>query len=117
MSLKKDEARLRRKKRIRKKVLGTSSRPRLTVYRSLKHIYAQLVDDLNGHTLLSVSSSSKEFSESGGNISGAKSLGAKLGEKALEKGIKGVVFDRNAYRYHGRVQALAEAAREKGLHF
>jgi large subunit ribosomal protein L18 len=117
MSLKKDEARARRKKRIRKKVLGTAERPRFTVFRSLKHIYAQLVDDLTGKTIVSVSSALKDFTGSGGNVDGAKKVGSLLGEKAVQSGIKKVVFDRNGYLYHGRVRALAEAAREKGLSF
>ena len=117
MSLKKREARVRRKLRIRKKVHGTAERPRLSVFRSLKHIYAQLVDDLSGKTLISVSSAEKEFQGSGGNVEGAKKVGAVVGEKAKEKGIQKVVFDRGGYLYHGRVKALAEAAREKGLQF
>lgn len=117
MSLKKDQSRERRKKRIRKKVVGTPERPRLTVYRSLKHIYAQLIDDLNGKTLIAVSSSSKGFEGPKGNLAGAKKVGNLLGEKALGQGIKNVVFDRNGYQFHGQVKALAEAAREKGLHF
>jgi len=117
MSLKKEEARARRKKRIRKTVHGTLERPRFTVFRSIKHIYAQLVDDLSGKTILSVSSALKDFSGSGGNVQAAKKVGALLGEKAVQNGIKKVVFDRNGYLYHGRVRALAEAAREKGLSF
>lgn len=117
MSAPKFEARIRRKKRIRKKVTGTAERPRLTVYRSIKHIYVQLVDDLHGKTLASASSASKEFGASGGNAAGAKKVGTLIGEKALGLGIKKVVFDRNGYLYHGRVKALADAAREKGLSF
>jgi len=117
MSLNKRAARGRRKLRIRKKVHGTADRPRLAVFRSLKHIYAQLVDDLSGKTLLSVSSAEKGFQGSGGNVEGAKKVGAVVGEKAKEKGIQKVVFDRGGYLYHGRVKALAEAAREKGLQF
>ncbi len=117
MSLNKKEARARRKLRIRKKVHGTPERPRLTVFRSLKHIYVQLVDDLSGKTLISVSSAEKAFQGSGGNVEGAKKIGTVVGEKAKEKGIQKVVFDRGGYLYHGRVKALAEAARETGLQF
>jgi len=117
MSVKKETARARRKLRIRKKVHGTSERPRLTIFKSLKHIYAQVIDDISGKTLLSASSASKGFAGSGGNVEGAKKVGAIVGDRALEKGIKKVVFDRNGYPYHGRVKALADTLREKGLDF
>lgn len=117
MSIKKDNSRIRRKSRIRKKISGSTERPRLTIFKSIKHIYGQIVDDSVGATLVSVSSSLKSFSASGGNVEGAKLVGASLGEEALKKGIQKVVFDRNGYRYHGRVKALADAAREKGLQF
>src|SRR5215471_10857417 len=113
MSVKKETARARRKLRIRKKVHGTSERPRLTIFKSLKHIYAQVIDDISGKTLLSASSASKGFAGSGGNVEGAKKVGAIVGDRALEKGIKKVVFDRNGYPYHGRVKALADTLREK----
>ncbi len=117
MSLQKLKSRIKRKQRIRKKVLGSTERPRLSVYRSLHHIYAQIIDDVTQQTLVSFSSVAKAFGESGGNISAAKKVGESLAGLALEKGIKKVVFDRNGYIYHGRVKALADAAREKGLEF
>ncbi len=117
MSLKKDAGRLRRKKRVRLKISGTPERPRLSVYRSLKHIHAQLVDDLNGKTLLSVSTLAKELKGVHSNKEGAKKVGELLGEKALGQGIKKIVFDRSGYQYHGRIQILADTLREKGLHF
>ncbi|MGC8720451.1 MAG: 50S ribosomal protein L18 [Thermodesulforhabdaceae bacterium] len=114
-------ARLRRKKRIRKKVFGTSERPRLCVYRSLKHIYAQVIDDEKGETLVAASTLSREVREQLASVSGkvaaAKLVGLVVGKKALEKGIKKVVFDRNGYLYHGRVKAVADGAREAGLDF
>lgn len=114
-------ARLRRKKRIRKKVFGTALRPRLCVYRSLKHIYAQIIDDERGMTLVAASTLSPELKgqiESiSGKVAAAKLVGQLIGKKALEKGINKVVFDRNGYLYHGRVQALADGAREAGLDF
>ncbi|MBF0492013.1 MAG: 50S ribosomal protein L18 [Deltaproteobacteria bacterium] len=117
MSLQKLKSRLKRKQRIRKKVLGSTERPRLSVFRSLNHIYAQIIDDAKQQTLVSFSSASKAFGTSGGNVSAAKKVGEFLANLALEKGIKKVVFDRNGYIYHGRVKALADAAREKGLEF
>jgi large subunit ribosomal protein L18 len=116
----KREARERRHKRVREKVFGTSRRLRLSVYRSLNHIYAQIIDDLKGYTLVSASSLDKEFkgNESHkGNIKAARQVGELIAKRALEKGIKKVVFDRGGYLYHGRVKALAEAAREAGLEF
>ena len=103
-------------RRIRHKVRGTGERPRLAVYRSLNHIYAQVIDDDQGHTLVSASSLEKNGA-SGGNVAGAKSIGKLVAERAKEKGIKSVVFDRGGYLYHGRVKALADAAREGGLEF
>ena len=105
--------------RIREKMSGTPERPRLNVYRSLNHIYTQLIDDLNGVTLVSASSFGKKSEEKhyGGNVEAAKSVGKLIAERAQEKGIKKVVFDRGGYLYHGRVKALADAAREAGLEF
>jgi len=110
----------RRHDRVRKKVQGTGDRPRLCVFRSLKHIYAQVVDDDRGQTLVSASTVSPGFREQqkyGGNRAAAKLVGKMIGERSIEKGIRRVVFDRGGYQYHGRVQALAEAAREVGLEF
>ena len=107
----------RRKQGIRKKVLGVPTRPRLTVFRSLKHIYGQVVDDLSGRTLLAASSREKGFDALGGNAEGAKKVGATLAQRAKDAGIDAVVFDRNGFRFHGRVKALADAAREAGLKF
>ena len=112
----KNTIRLRIHERIRRRVQGSSERPRLAVFRSLKHIYAQVIDDSKGHTLASASSAEKDGS-SGGNVAGAKSIGKLVAERARDKGIKAVVFDRGGYLYHGRVKALAEAAREGGLEF
>ena len=110
-------ARLKRHQRVRKNISGTAERPRLNVYRSLNHIYAQIIDDTKGFTLVSASSMDKDFTANGGNIEGAKAVGNAIAKKALEKGIKAVVFDRGGYIYHGRVAALAEGAREGGLEF
>ncbi|HHU92619.1 MAG TPA: 50S ribosomal protein L18 [Halanaerobiaceae bacterium] len=112
--------RKRRHHRVRNKVVGTPERPRVNVYRSLNHIYAQIIDDLSGHTLVSASSlepAVKDAVNFGGNKDAARKVGEVLAEKALEKGIKDVVFDRGGYKYHGRVKELAEALREKGLNF
>ena len=106
--------RQRRKRGIRKRVFGTAERPRLTVYRSLKHTYAQLVDDLGGRTLVSASSVKLD---NGGNQVAAKAVGVELANKAKAAGIEQVAFDRNGFRYHGRIKALADAAREGGLKF
>lgn len=104
--------------RIRKKVKGTTDRPRLAVFRSLNHIYAQVIDDIKGETLCSASSVEKSAAVgSGGNVDAAKSIGKLIAERAKEKGINSVVFDRGGYIYHGRVKSLAEAAREAGLQF
>jgi large subunit ribosomal protein L18 len=105
--------------RIRKKILGTPGRPRLNVYRSLNHIYVQVIDDLKGATLVSASSAEGKKGErrTGGNLAAAKSVGKAIAERAKAKGINAVVFDRGGYIYHGRVKALADAAREAGLQF
>ena len=114
----KDDIRIRIHSRIRQKVKGSEARPRLAVYRSLNHIYAQVIDDGKGHTVASASSVEKATSVgSGGNVAGAKEVGKLVAERAKEKGIKKVVFDRGGYLYHGRVKALADAAREAGLEF
>jgi large subunit ribosomal protein L18 len=112
----KNEIRLRIHKRIRHKLAGSEQRPRLAVFRSVKHIYAQVIDDTKGHTVASASSNEKS-AKNGGNLTGAKSIGKLIAERAKEKGIKAVVFDRGGYLYHGRVKALADAAREAGLEF
>jgi large subunit ribosomal protein L18 len=115
------EARLKRKKRVRKKVRGSSETPRLMVFRSSKNIYAQIIDDHTARTLVEASSMSNiirpQISGKGGNREGASLIGKFIAERALEKGIKRVIFDRNGFLYHGRVKALAEAAREHGLVF
>jgi large subunit ribosomal protein L18 len=113
----KNEVRLRVHKRIRRGLSGTAERPRLTVYRSLSHIYAQIIDDRAGRTLVSASSNDKGASANGGNIAGAKEIGRLVAERAKEKGFTKVVFDRGGYLYHGRIKALADAAREAGLEF
>jgi len=106
--------------RVRRRVVGTPERPRLCVYRSLGHIYAQVIDDRSGRTLVSASSIDKklrEHAKSGGNVAAAKVVGKNVAERALGAGIQQVVFDRGGYMYHGRVEALANAAREAGLKF
>src|SRR5215510_13567362 len=106
--------------RIRKKIQGTTERPRLNIFRSLNHIYAQIIDDVRGVTLVSASSLDKELravNKAGGNAAGAKSVGAEIAKRAKGKGIEVVVYDRGGYQYQGRVKALAEAAREAGLKF
>ena len=115
----KNATRRRVHKRIRKKVLGTSERPRLNVYRSLNHIYVQVIDDLKGSTLVTARSAEgkKEVRTKGGNLAAAKSVGKAIADRAKAKGIEKVVFDRGGYIYHGRVKALADAAREAGLQF
>ncbi|MCS6884559.1 MAG: 50S ribosomal protein L18 [Acidobacteriota bacterium] len=116
----KDKAKARRAihARIRKKISGTAERPRLCVFRSLKHIYAQLIDDTKGVTLCAASTLEKELRDaSGGNIKAARVVGKLIAERALAKGIEEVVFDRGGYLYHGRVKSLADAAREAGLKF
>jgi large subunit ribosomal protein L18 len=112
--------RQRRKFRVRKNIIGTAERPRLSVFRSSKHIYAQLIDDMSGVTLATASSGGKDEKKPaayGGNVKAAKVVGKKLADVAKEKGITKAAFDRGYYRYHGRVKALADAAREGGLQF
>ena len=109
--------RLKRHKRVRAKISGTPARPRLNVFRSLNHIYAQIIDDVNGNTLVAASSVEKDFGATGGNCEAAKKVGQLVAERAIAKGIEEVVFDRGGYVYHGRVQSLAEGAREGGLRF
>jgi len=111
-----DEVRRRIHTRIRKKLAGTAARPRLAVFRSIKHIYVQVIDDRTGTTLVSASSAEKGAAN-GGNVDGAKAIGKLVAERAKEKGISSVVFDRGGFLYHGRVKALADAAREAGLQF
>ena len=113
----KNEARLRRHRRVRGKISGTAARPRLDVFRSAKHIYAQLIDDEAGVTLAAASTMDKDFEGFGGNAEAAKKVGLALAEKAKAAGISDVVFDRSGYVYHGRVAALADGAREGGLNF
>ena len=114
------QARLKRKKRIRKKLVGTNDQPRLCVFRSAKHIYAQVVDDSLGQTLAAASSLEKtvrESSESKNKLSAANTVGKIIGQRALEKGVKKIVFDRNGFLYHGRIKAVSDGAREVGLKF
>ncbi|MGD0134855.1 MAG: 50S ribosomal protein L18 [Bryobacteraceae bacterium] len=114
----KNDVRTRIHTRIRLKMRGSEQRPRLAVFRSLKHIYAQVIDDRAGKTLAAASSGEKNSSvKSGGNLAGAKEIGKLIAERAKTKGISKVVFDRGGYLYHGRVKALADAAREAGLEF
>ncbi len=110
-------ARARRHARVRAKISGTAACPRLNVFRSAKHIYAQVIDDVTGTTLCAASSMAKGFEGNGGNVEGAKKVGVMIAELCKEKGIEEVVFDRGGYVYHGRVQALADGAREGGLKF
>src|SRR5579875_2574484 len=111
------EIRHRIHKRIRSKLTGTPERPRLAVFRSVNHIYAQVIDDAQGHTLAAAASTEKDLRGKGGNLEGAKLIGQTVAARAKEKGITKVVFDRGGYLYHGRVKALADAAREAGLEF
>lgn len=116
----KNKARLKRHLRVRKKINGTIARPRLSVFRSSKHVYAQLIDDINGVTIAAASTMDKELAEAignGGNVEAAKKVGELIAARAKAKGVDQVVFDRGGYLYHGRIQALAEAAREAGLEF
>jgi len=115
----KNATRRRVHERIRKKMLGTAERPRLNVYRSLNHVYVQLIDDLKGVTLVAANSAEGKKGErrTGGNVAAAKAVGKAIAERAKEKGISKVVFDRGGYLYHGRIKALADAAREAGLQF
>jgi large subunit ribosomal protein L18 len=115
MATRKVKRRLRIRQGIRRRIAGTAEKPRLSVFKSNKGIYAQLIDDENGHTL--AAASSKEIKDSGVNVETAKEVGKKIAEKADSNGVKEVVFDRGGYIYHGRVKALAEGAREGGLNF
>jgi large subunit ribosomal protein L18 len=115
--IEKKEIRKRIHVRIRRKLRGTTERPRLAVFRSVAHIYAQVIDDVEGKTLVSASSVDKGGKTNGGNVAAAKSIGKLVAERAKEKGVKQVVFDRGGYQYHGRIKALADAAREAGLEF
>jgi large subunit ribosomal protein L18 len=116
VSFERNKERLRRKRTIRKKVAGTPEKPRLTIFRSLKHISSQVIDDTKGTTLVSASTL-QDKDIKGSNVEAAKKIGKLVAEKALEAGIKTVVFDRSGYLYHGRVKAFADAAREAGLKF
>ena len=113
----KNKNRIRRHKRVRSKITGTAECPRLNVFRSSQHIYAQVIDDVKGVTLAAASSTEKGFEGFGGNVEAAKKVGQMIAEKAKAAGITDVVFDRGGYVYHGRVAALAEGAREGGLNF
>jgi large subunit ribosomal protein L18 len=117
----KKEARLRRKKRVRKKIKGVPETPRLSVFKSSKHIYAQIIDDMTSNTLIDASSLSKDLRPQvhgkGGNREGAAFIGEWIAKRALKKGISQVVFDRNGFLYHGRIKVLAESARQHGLKF
>ena len=115
--IEKKEIRNRIHRRIRRKLSGTEARPRLAVFRSVAHIYAQVIDDVAGRTLVSASSVDKDGKTNGGNVAAAKAIGKLVAERAKEKGVKSVVFDRGGYQYHGRIKALADAAREAGLEF
>ena len=119
MQLDKNEARQKRHRRVRKRVAGTAERPRLNVYRSLDHIYAQVIDDARGHTLAAASSldAGLRGDKKGGSVEGANAVGALVAERAKAAGLAKVVFDRGGYLYHGRIKALADAAREGGLEF
>ena len=111
------KARAKRHMRVRNKISGTAECPRLNVFRSSKHIYAQIIDDVKGVTLCSASSMSKDFEGNGGNKEGARKVGEMIAKAAADKGIENVVFDRGGFVYHGKVKALADAAREAGLKF
>jgi len=114
------KARLKRKKRVRKNIFGNQDRPRLSVFRSSKHIYAQIVDDTSGNTLVSASTLDTEFKEQkveGKKVEIAKAVGNLVGKRALDKGISKIVLDRNGFLYHGRIKALSDGAREAGLNF
>lgn len=116
----KNKARLKRHLRVRKKIQGTTERPRLNIFRSSKHMYAQIIDDINGVTIASASTQDKELKSevsNGGNTEAARKVGELIAKRAKEQGLVQVVFDRGGYLYHGRVQALADAAREAGLEF
>ena len=112
-----NKARIKRHYRLRNKISGTAERPRLNVFRSSKHIYAQIIDDVAGITLASASTMDKDFEGAGGNKEAARKIGKKIAENAAKKGVTEVIFDRGGYIYHGRVKELAEGAREGGLKF
>ena len=117
---KRERSRVRRHHRVRLRVFGTAQRPRLNVFRSNAHIYAQVIDDTTGRTLISASSLDKELKgkvKNGGNVTAAVAVGQLVAERALKANVTAVVFDRGGYKYHGRIKALAEASREKGLKF
>jgi large subunit ribosomal protein L18 len=116
-AINRNEIRLRIHKRIRNRVAGTPERPRLAIFRSVNHIYAQIIDDQQGHTIVAAGSTEKDLKGKGGNVDGAKMIGKAVAERAKTKGVTKVVFDRGGYQYHGRVKALADAAREAGLEF
>jgi large subunit ribosomal protein L18 len=109
--------RFKHKKRIRSKIAGTAEKPRLVVFRSNANMYAQLIDDTKAHTIVAASTMEKELSKSGANVEGAKAVGQLIAKRAMAKGVKDVVFDRGGYLYHGKIKALADAAREAGLNF
>ncbi len=115
--LPRQQRRRRIHRRIRKRFSGGPERPRLAVFRSSKHIYAQVIDDAKGHTLASAASTEKDMSGYGGNVAAAKLVGEKLAQRAVKAGVKRVIFDRGGHLYHGRVKSLADAAREGGLEF
>lgn len=117
MAINKTEKRLKIKRRVRKNIFGTPERPRLSVYKSNKEIYAQIIDDVNGVTLVSASSREKEISNEGTKSDISSLVGKRIAEKATSKGILSVIFDRNGFVYHGRIKSLAEGAREGGLKF
>jgi large subunit ribosomal protein L18 len=107
----------RRKRSLRRRVFGMPDRPRLTVFRSARHVYAQIIDDVSGRTLAAASTNDKGARTSGGNCAAATAVGQRVAERAKKAGVERVVFDRNGYRYHGRIKALADAARKEGLSF
>ena len=114
------QSRIKRKKRIRKRVIGTTERPRLCVFRSARHIYAQVIDDTRGHTLTAASTLEKNLkksTEQGGKIAAATQIGKLIAERAIKQGVNKVVFDRNGFLYHGRLKAVSDGAREGGLEF
>ncbi|REK19496.1 MAG: 50S ribosomal protein L18 [Actinobacteria bacterium] len=117
MATSRTEARRRRHKRVRRQITGTAERPRLAVFRSNRYIYAQVIDDVAGHTIASASSQEKDFRSDALNEETASKVGKLVGDRAKEAGVTSVIFDRAGYKYHGRIKALAEAAREAGLEF
>ena len=117
MIVTKESRRLKIRRRIRSKISGTAERPRMSIYRSNAEVYVQLIDDVNGVTILSASTRDKDFSRTGSKVEQAKAIGTDIAKKAIAKGLTTVVFDRGGYLYHGRVQSLAEGAREGGLKF